>query len=71
MNDLIKPDYKKWIPHFNGFQTHLTSELTKNEKDELVAICDRFDDFAFNFINPMAFSEPGNFTRHCGNIMND
>ncbi len=34
-------------------------ELTKNEKDELVAICDRLANLKHSSINPMAFTEQG------------
>lgn len=38
---MFKQEYETLIFQFRGLSTGYMSELTKNEKDELVANCDR------------------------------
>jgi len=41
------------------FATRLMFQLTKTEKDELVAICDRFNTMEHSTVLPYAFTEQG------------
>lgn len=51
MNDLIKQEYETLIFQFRGFPTGYMSELTKNEKDELVANCDQLAALKHSSVN--------------------
>ena len=45
--------------NMDRFPEDFMFELTKNEKDELVAICDRLATLKHSSINPLAFTEQG------------
>ncbi len=45
--------------NIDRFPEDFMFELTKNEKDELVAICDRLATLKHSSINPLAFTEQG------------
>ncbi len=52
LNEQVKRNIKRFPEDF-------MFQLTKNEKDELVAICDRFNTMKYSTVHPYVFTEQG------------